>query len=83
MTPIEPAGLVAIVESEVLHLPDGDLTTRVNAVYHSTSPDVEFSSMHTIVGGTGRYEGATGFLQLRGRGGLECDYVGRIYLRGR
>ena len=64
MTPVEPEGLVSITENEVLHLQGGDLHARVNAVYHGTSPDGEFSSMHTIVGGTGRYAGATGFLQL-------------------
>ena len=82
MTPIEPAGLLAITENEVLHLLDGDLTTRVNAVYNAASPDREFASMHTIVGGTGPYAGATGFLQLSGRAERECDYVGRIHLQG-
>ena len=82
MTPVEPEGLVSITENEVLHLQGGDLHARVNAVYHGTSPDGEFSSMHTIVGGTGRYAGATGFLQLTGRGFLECHYVGRMYTRG-
>ena len=38
--------------------------------------------MHTVVGGTGRYEGATGYLKLQGNGpaGKEVDCVGVIHL---
>jgi hypothetical protein len=74
------SGLVFITENEVIHFPDGDLKTRVNAVFHAKSSDAEFVSMHTVVGGTGRYEGATGHLQLKGHGAKDTDYEGVIRL---
>ena len=74
------SGLVFITENEVIHFADGDLKTRVNAVFHAKSADAEFVSMHTVVGGSGRYEGASGHLQLKGHGGKDTDYEGVIRL---
>jgi hypothetical protein len=81
LTPVDPPGLVVIAENEVLRLPDGELHARVNGVFNGAAKDPEFSSMHTITGGTGRWASATGFLQLTGRGFVECSYVGRIRIR--
>ena len=68
MTPVDPPGLTVIAENEVLHLADGELHARVNAVFNAAAKYPEFSSMHTITGGTGRYAGASGFIQLTAAG---------------
>jgi hypothetical protein len=65
MEPVEPGGVVTITEKEVLHLADGALTARINAVLHEKSPDREVS-FHTITGGSGRYAGASGHIRLWG-----------------
>lgn len=74
MEPVEPDGVVTITENEVLHLADGTLTTRINAVFHSNSPDREVISFHTIVAGTGRYEGASGHIRLWGNAREDGEY---------
>lgn len=71
MSPVEPDGVVSITENEVIHLADGEITAKINAVYHAESPDHEFISMHTIVGGSGRYAGASGYIRLWGHGGAD------------
>ena len=81
MNPLEPDGVVAIAENEVIHLSDGDITATVNAVYHSESPDRPFVSMHTITGGKGRYAQASGYIHVWGSAGAElADYLAVIRL---
>jgi hypothetical protein len=73
MEPVPPAGVFSITENELLRLADGTLTTRVNAVFNSKSPEREVISFHTITGGTGRYAGASGYIRLWGHAGRD-DY---------
>jgi hypothetical protein len=72
-----------IQEDEVIHTNDGDITAKISAAYDSTSPEKHFASLHVITGGTGRYAGASGWLQLTGAAtnagqSAEADYVGVI-----
>ena len=81
MNPVEPDGVVSITENEVIHLPDGDITSKINAVYHAESPDRPFISMHTITGGNGKYAQASGYIRLWGQGGADgADYLAVIRL---
>jgi hypothetical protein len=81
MNPLEPDGVVAIAENEVIHLSDGDVTATVNAVYHAESSDHPFVSMHTITGGNGKYAQASGYIHVWGSAGAElADYLAVIRL---
>ncbi len=81
MNPVEPAGVFSITENEIIHLPDGDLTAKVNAVYHGESPDRPYISMHVITGGNGKYAQATGYIRLWGYGDRgPADYLAVIRL---
>ena len=83
MNPLEPDGVVSIAENEVIHLSDGDITAKVNAVYHSESPDHPFVSMHTVTGGNGRYAQASGYIHVWGSADAElADYLAVIRLAG-
>ena len=82
-TPSDPPNVLFINEDEIIHTNDGDITAKISAAYDSTSPDKQFASLHVITGGTGRYVGASGWLQLTGvatNGALnaEADYAGMI-----
>jgi hypothetical protein len=79
-TPLDANGLIAIDEIEVLRLEGGELRSQVNAVYHSKAAGGPYVSLHTIVSGTGRYEGATGTIQLWGLSGQPGEYLARIQL---
>ena len=70
-----------VAETEVLRLPDGELRSLVNAVFHSTSPDLEVVSLHTVTGGTGRYAGASGHIRLWRAAGELFEYVAVIRLQ--
>jgi hypothetical protein len=81
MNPVEPAGVFSITENEVIHLSDGDITAKVNAVYHGESPDQPYISMHIITGGNGKYAQASGYIRLWGNGGGGlADYLAVIRL---
>jgi len=80
-TPSDPSQVVFIQEDEVLHLDGGDLTSKISAAYDSSSPQLPVSSLHLITGGTGRYAGASGYVQLWGNtvdGSSDADYVAVI-----
>jgi hypothetical protein len=79
--PLAPDGMFFVAETEVLRLPDGDLRTLVNAVFHSKSPDAEVVSLHTVTGGTGRYAGASGHIRLWRAAGELFEYVAVIRLQ--
>ena len=79
--PVEPEGVVSITEDEVIHLRDGDITAKVNAVYQAESPDRAFVSLHTITGGNGRYAQASGYIRVWGSAAAEqADYIAAIHL---
>jgi hypothetical protein len=77
---VAPDGMFFVTENEVLGLTDGQLRSLVNAVFHSKSPDGEVASLHTITGGTGRYAGASGHIQLWRAHGERFDYVAVVRL---
>jgi hypothetical protein len=77
---LTPDGMFFVTENEVLRLPDGDLRSGVNAVFHNNSPDREVASLHTITGGTGRYSGASGHIRLSRADGELFEYVAVIRL---
>jgi hypothetical protein len=77
---VTPDGVFFVTENEVLRLPDGELRSGVNAVFHSNSPDREVASLHTITGGTGRYSGASGYIRLWRAEGELFEYVTVIRL---
>ena len=60
---------------------DGTLTCKNAAALHLTS-DGAFVSLCVVTGGTGEWEGASGYLQVRGTfsfdGAASGEYVGRI-----
>ncbi|HXK24243.1 MAG TPA: hypothetical protein VMS55_16355 [Myxococcota bacterium] len=78
--PLTPEGMVYVSENEVLRLAAGDLHGRVNAVFHNQSRDREVASLHTIIGGTGRYAGASGYIRLWRVGGELFEYEAVIHL---
>jgi len=78
--PVAPDGMFFVTENEVLRLPDGEIRSGVNAVFHSKSPDREVVSLHTITGGTGRYSGASGHIRLWRADGELFEYVALIRL---
>ena len=82
-TPSDPPNVLFINEDEIIHTNDGDITAKISAAYDSTAPEKQFASLHVITGGTGRYAGASGYLQVTGvatNGALnaEADYVGVV-----
>jgi len=78
---LAPDGMFFVSEVEVLRLPDGELRSLVNAVFHSKSPDLEVVSLHTITGGTGRYAAASGHIRLWRAAGELFEYVAVIRLK--
>jgi hypothetical protein len=81
LEPVAPDGMFFVTENEVLRLPDGELRSLVNAVFHSKSPDLEVASLHTITGGTGRYADASGHIQLWRADGELFEYVAVVRLK--
>jgi hypothetical protein len=80
LEPLTPDGMYFVSENEVLRLPDGELRSAVNAVFHDTSHDREVASLHTVTGGTGRYAGASGHIRLWRADGEVFAYVATIRL---
>jgi hypothetical protein len=67
----------------VIHTNDGDIAAKVSAAYDSTAREKPCASLHVITGGTGRYAGASGYLQItvvanKDATSAEGDYVGVI-----
>lgn len=58
-------GVVLLTGDNVFHTADGDFFTK-DAIVLNTTGDGEFTEIDTIVGGTGRYAGATGYLIASG-----------------
>ena len=80
MEPLLPEGMFFVSETEVLRLADGELHSRVNAVFNSKSPERELASLHTILDGTGRYAGASGHIRLWRTNEEVIEYVAVIHL---
>jgi hypothetical protein len=87
VTPTQQPGVVLIDVSSTIHTPRGDLISDHQQIVSDTSPSGrgEFSVLSEISGGTGRYAGATGYLQGVGTmspsGHSTGAYVGEIKLR--
>jgi hypothetical protein len=87
VTPTQQPGVVLIDVSSTIHTPRGDLTSGHQQIVSNTSPtgSGEFSVLSEISSGTGRYAGATGYLQGVGTmspsGHSTGTYVGEIKLR--
>jgi len=92
---IDPADIAFASASSVLHTPDGDLSLKAAGTANlASSSDGEFANLLEITGGTGRYAGASGYLQDRGTSTVALlgapatpfmasfhgDYVGKILL---
>src|SRR5262249_54553841 len=58
-------GVVVLTGDNTIHTKDGDLLTK-DAIVLQTSGDGQFAEVDTVVGGTGEYAGATGFLNATG-----------------
>jgi hypothetical protein len=79
--------VVLIDASFTVHTRSGDLTFAHEQIVYNTSPsgEGEFSILAELTGGTGRYAGATGYLQAVGTRPLSTGiakgtYVGKITL---
>jgi hypothetical protein len=73
-------GVLVLTGDNVIHTRDGDLLTK-DAIVLSSGGDGEFAEVDTIIGGTGAYEGATGYLVATGTfsgGGGVGVYVGKV-----
>lgn len=73
-------GVVVLTGDNLFHAKDGDIFTK-DAIVLSTVGDGEFAEIDTIVGGTGAYEGATGYLQAVGTftaGAGAGTYTGKL-----
>jgi hypothetical protein len=79
---------VALVDATVtIHTQHGDLNFAHEQIVYNTAPNVrgEFSWLLEITSGTGRYAGATGYLQGAGNappatGVSTSKYIGEITL---
>lgn len=86
ITPTQQPGVVLIDVSSTIHTPRGDITTAHQQIVSNTSPSGhgEFSVLAEITSGTGRYAGATGYLQGVGTmspsGAATGTYFGEIRL---
>jgi hypothetical protein len=87
LTPTQQPDVVLIDVSSTIHTPHGDLTSSHQQIVSNASPSSsgEFSVLSEITGGTGRYAGATGYLQGVGTlspstGMRTGTYVGQITL---
>jgi hypothetical protein len=85
--PTQQSDVVLIDASLTLHTPHGDLTFAHEQIVYNTSPsgNGEFSILAEVTGGTGRYTGATGYIQGVGTRPLSTgvargSYVGEITL---
>jgi hypothetical protein len=87
VTPTQQPGVVLIDVSSTIHTSRGDLTSDHQQIVSNTSPtgSGEFSVLSEISSGTGRYAGATGYLQGVGTmspsGHSTGTYVGELKLR--
>lgn len=86
-TPTQQPGVQLIDATTTIHTRVGDLSFAHEQVVYNTTPDGrgEFSWLMEITGGTGRYAGATGYLQGAGNappatGVSTSDYIGEIKL---
>jgi hypothetical protein len=73
-------GVLVLTGDNVIHTRDGDLFTK-DAIVLNSAGDGEFAEVDTIVGGTGSYEGATGYLIATGTfsgGGGVGVYIGKV-----
>ena len=73
-------GVVLLTGDNTLHTTDGDIFTKDSVVFNLTG-DGEFAEVDTIVGGTGEYLGASGYLQATGtfaNGVGVGAYVGKV-----
>lgn len=73
-------GVVLLTGDNVFHTTDGDFFTK-DAILLNTGGDGEFTEIDTITGGTGEYEGASGYLIASGTfsaGTGVGTYVGKI-----
>jgi hypothetical protein len=87
MTPTQQPDVVLIDASFTIHTRSGDLTFAHEQIVYNTSPfgNGEFSILAEVTAGTGRYAGATGYLQGVGTRPLSTGvatgtYVGKITL---
>lgn len=73
-------GVLTLTGDNVFHTTDGDFFTK-DAIVLNTAGEGEFTEIDTITGGTGEYEGATGYLIASGtfsQGTGIGTYVGKI-----
>jgi hypothetical protein len=87
VTPTQQTDVVLIDAAFTIHARRGDLTFGHEQIMYNTSPsgNGEFSLLAEVTGGTGRYAGATGYLQGIGTRPLSTGvatgtYVGKIAL---
>jgi hypothetical protein len=87
VTPTQQPGVALFDASFTIHTRSGDLTFAHEQVVYNTSPsgNGELSILAEITGGTGRYAGATGYVQGVGisppsTGVTTGTYVGKITL---
>jgi hypothetical protein len=85
--PTQQPAVVLIDASFTIHTRRGDLTFAHEQIVYNTSPSGagEFSILGELTGGTGRYAGATGYIQGVGTrplstGVAKGTYVGKITL---
>ena len=78
-TPI--TGVVILTADNVFHTDNGDLITKP-ALILSTTGAGDVAVVDTVIGGTGDWAGATGFIKAIGilspTAGGEGDYIGEI-----
>jgi hypothetical protein len=58
-------GVIVLTGDNTIHTQDGDIFTK-DSVVLDTAGDGEFAEVDTIVGGTGAYAGASGYLTATG-----------------
>jgi len=88
VVPTQQSGVSLVDVTTTIHTHDGDLSFAHEQVVYNTTPSGrgEFSWVMEITGGTGRYAGASGYLQGAGNappatGISTSPYVGEITLR--
>lgn len=74
-------GVIVLTGDNLIHTQEGDLMTK-DAIVLSTVGAGDFAEVDTVIGGTGDWAGATGFIKAIGTftaaAGGEGDYVGEV-----
>jgi hypothetical protein len=79
MPELVPPTVVAAIEERLITTKKGELTVLgIGVLDTGTEANSEFDLLSRISSGTGRFDGATGILHIRGQGHGPGSFIGRV-----